>query len=112
MTMGEWGLFARGKLAWTDFPTSVPPVKNGAVWGKRRTSNPAAICGYFQLWNYVRCRGKKYFPYSPSAACYDVDFALSFPEHLRMFLEDVEVLHLGPQRVNWDGRVSEAWGMR
>lgn len=105
----DWEMMREGTKKWKDFPIAIPVVKNGQVWGKRRTKNPAAICGYFQFWHYLKAMGKRYFPYSPNAACYDVDFALSFPEELRSFIEGVEVLHLGPQKVNWDGRCAPRW---
>lgn len=106
----ELQMLRAGQKGWEDFPVHIPKVKNGTVWGgKRRTRNPVAICGYFQLWHSVHCAGKKYFPYSPNAAGYDVDFALSFPEHMRSFIEGIDVLHLGSPIANWDGRMTPSW---
>lgn len=67
------------------------------------TSNPAAVSGYFQLfWN----DGVRVFRSYPDASEYDIDFALRFAR--REWL-DFYVMHVGPNRVNWKGRVSEAW---
>ena len=98
-----------GFLNWDDFPLSVPPIKNGKVWGCLPTSNPAALCGYVHLWNLKHSIGMKRLPNSNNAARYDVGFALSFPETMRGFLENREVLHLGPEEANWNGRCSERW---
>lgn len=104
-----WNEFVDQRRSFESFPIDIPPVKNGRVWGSRPTSNPAALCAYFQLWNPMCSVGMKQFPRSPTAADYDVEFALSFPEHQRSFLSDYEVLHLGPSKANWGGRKSARW---
>jgi hypothetical protein len=108
-TKREWDCFKSGSLKWNDFPLSVPPIRKGRAWGQFPTSNPAALQGYVQLWNMKHAVGMKQLPLSNNAAEYDVKFALSFPETLRRFLENREVLHLGPIRTNWDGRASARW---
>ena len=60
------------------------------------------FAGYFQL--YFE---RKYYP-AYSAACdkCDVEFASQFK---RKVLLPLTVGHIGPERVNWKGRVSELW---
>ena len=60
------------------------------------------FAGYFQL--YFE---QKYYP-AYSAACdkCDVEFANQFK---RKVLLPLTVGHIGPERVNWKGRVSETW---
>jgi aminoglycoside phosphotransferase (APT) family kinase protein len=89
-----------------EYPLAIPPVRNGMVW-RRPTSQPAALSGYFHLWN----RGttdRAFFPASLTAANYDVDFALRFPEQERHYLPG-DVIHLGPPKQNWSGRISAPW---
>jgi aminoglycoside phosphotransferase (APT) family kinase protein len=89
-----------------DYPLAIPPVRNGMVW-RRPTSQPAALSGYFHLWNRGTT-GKAFFPSSPNAAEYDVEFALQFPEQQRHYMPG-DVIHLGPVKQNWSGRVSPPW---
>lgn len=108
-TQSKWNDFVAGHRKWETFTINIPPVINGLVWGGRPTNNPAALSGYFQLWNPLFSSGLKRFPEMPTAKGYDVDFALSFPAAMRRFLFPADVLHLGPSKVNWAGRCSEAW---
>lgn len=106
----HWRAYLDMSVQWSDFPLDIPSVIGGKVWGHLPTSNPAALCGYFQLWHFMNAVGVRQLPESPTAANYDVDFALSFPESLRRYMDNYEVLHLGPAKTNWAGRVSAAWG--
>jgi hypothetical protein len=104
----DWINHKAGDIPWCAFPLQLPPIINGMAWGHRPTMNVAGLCGYFQLWNL----GNPYvnrFPESMNAATYDVLFGMSFPEERRHFLPGLEALHLGRQRRNWDGRISEQW---
>jgi hypothetical protein len=89
-----------------EYPLTIPPVRNGMVW-RRPTSQPAALSGYFHLWNRGTT-GREFFPASSTAANYDVEFALQFPEQQRVYLPG-DVIHLGPPKENWSGRVSTPW---
>jgi aminoglycoside phosphotransferase (APT) family kinase protein len=89
-----------------EYPLAIPPVRNGRVW-RRPTSQPAALSGYFHLWNRGTA-GQPFYPPSPNAAEYDVEFALQFPEAQRHYLLG-DVIHLGPVKQNWSGRVSKPW---
>jgi len=109
-TEEEWRALRAGRRRLEDLPLSIPPVVNGRVWKHRPTGNPAALCGYLQLWHATKAAGMKRMPASHNAAGYDVEFGLSFPEASRSFLKGREVLHLGPSKANWDGRVSPRWG--
>lgn len=102
----QWNAFVGKSLRWNDFPLYVP---DGKGWRHRPTSNPAALCGYFQLWHFDHAVGVHRLPESPTAANYDVEFALSFPDHLRRYIDDCETLHLGLVGTNWFGRVSPIW---
>ena len=89
-----------------DYPLMIPPVKSGMVW-RRPTTNPAALSGYFHLWNRA-VSNRLFYPASPTAAEYDVEFALQFRDDQRDYLSG-DVVHLGPVRQNWSGRVSIPW---
>lgn len=89
-----------------EYPLIIPPVRDGRVW-RRPTANPAALSGYFQLWDRANAP-ELFFPGSPDASNYDVEFALQFPDERRFFLAG-EVVHVGPVRQNWTGRVSPQW---
>lgn len=108
-TEADLGDFLDGALPFESFHVNVPPIVNGRVWGRRPTSNPAGLLGYLQLWHLTGARGLRTLPESQTAAKYDVQFGLSFPEHLRKYLDCREVLHLGTPKVNWRGRVSSRW---
>jgi len=110
-TEQEWRKLCAGQLCVDDLPLYVPEVVNGKVWKHRPTNNSAALCGYFQLWHITNAIGMKRMPPSSNASSYDVLFAFSFPEALRLFIEGREVLHLGPRKTNWDGRVSPRWNI-
>lgn len=98
-----WNDFVAGRLTWTDFEEQ-KIITNGKAWGMVSTNNPAALSGYFHLWQL----GKRRYPSSKNAAFYDVRFALGFPSSCRCQLP-TSVLHLGPERTNWDGRRSSIW---
>jgi hypothetical protein len=106
-TKAEWDAFVAGRRDWSSFPLDNPPTIDGKIWGKVPTRNPAGLMGYFQLWHFSALRGRA-LPPSRNAASYDVRFALSFAESRRHGLQ-FEVLHLGPIRMNWNGRVSPVW---
>lgn len=108
-TESEWDDFISRRRSLYSFPLDVPPVIDGQVWGDKPTTNPAALCGYLQIWNPARGSGFTSFPEAPSAAQYDVEFALSYPEQLRKFLPGVDVLHLSVCATNWEGRRSPRW---
>lgn len=110
-TEKEWLELRAGRRGVEDFPLYVPAVVNGKVWKHRPTANPAALCGYLQLWHATKAAGLKRMPASLNAANYDVLFAFSFPDALRSFVKGREVLHLGPSKANWDGRVSPRWNL-
>jgi hypothetical protein len=101
--------YSENRRTLQSFPLRIPPIRNGRAWGHFPTSNPAALSGYMQLWCPDGSDGLKRFPESQNAAGYDVTFALSFPEEKRYFLQDIDVLHLGPPKVNWNGRSSARW---
>lgn len=107
----EWRELITGKRRVDELPLYVPGVVNGKVWKHRPTDNPAALCGYFQLWHATEAAGMKRMPHSSNAASYDVLFAFSFPDALRSFIPGRELLHLGPRKTNWDGRVSPLWNL-
>ena len=110
-TEQEWRELITGRRRIDELPLYVPAVVNGKVWKHRPTDNPAALCGYLQLWHATRAVGLKRLPASSNATSYDVLFAFSFPDALRSFIEGREVLHLGPRKTNWDGRVSPRWNL-
>jgi lantibiotic biosynthesis protein len=103
-----WQDFAAGRRDIRSFPLDMPPVWQGRIWNLP-TVNPAAIYGCFQLWNPARSRGGTRFVEAPTAAGYDVAFALSYADADRSFVPGLEILHLGECRVNWNGRCSSRW---
>lgn len=104
-----WNDFVTGSREWTSFELDVPRIKNGKLWGLHDTTNAAAVYGYFQLWHVAGAVGARRFVSCPTAALYDVLFALSFGDSHRINLPRQEVLHVGPIRENWSGRTSEKW---
>jgi hypothetical protein len=104
----DWISFRAGRMPWGAFPLDIPPVIGGKVWGGVPTANPAGLMGYFQLWHLSCLGGIRIMPLSRNAASYDISFALRFADNKRVLLP-FEVLHLGPIRVNWDGRNSASW---
>lgn len=104
--------YLRGDLDLTQFPTYVPRIIDGKVWGHRPTSNPAALSGYLQLWCPRHSVGHSLFAPTGTAADYDVEFGLSFPEDMRSYIPDCDVLHLGPIGTNWSGRRSPLWSLQ
>ncbi len=50
-SVDEWLDICAGRRNVEDFPFYIPGVENGKVWKHRPTDNPAALCGYFQLWH-------------------------------------------------------------
>jgi hypothetical protein len=103
-----WHEFSSGARGLESFPLDFALVWHGRVWNLP-TVNPAALYGCLQLWNSAHGSGAKRFREFPTAAAYDVAFALSFGEDHRAFLPDFEVLHLGESRTNWGGRRSARW---
>lgn len=106
-TEHQWKQISDGTLTPGDLPIYTVPVTNGKAWGHRPAENPAALSGYFQLWHPTTTQITR-FPPKPSAAGYDVEFALMFPDERRYYLSG-EAVHLGPLRKNWNGRVSPRW---
>lgn len=102
--------FVNGRRSLTDFAIDVPPVVDGKVWGSVPSANPAALCGYFQMWWHSADGVKRSLPRSRNAAGYDVCFGITFEDANRAYLPDNEVLHLGPCKTNWNGRASSRWG--
>lgn len=109
-TEEEWKAFqcSQGELPIAPLPEIRTVGKHKMIWNYR-TSNPAALEGYFQLWNYRTC--PKPIPPSKTAANYDDQFAMSWPEDRRAFVPDesFRVVHLGIPRKNWNGRVTPKW---
>ena len=105
----EWDAFIAGHKPWRSFTYDPPEIRRGKLWGIHDTTNVAGIYGYFQLWNPGSAVGDRRFTPHPTAADYDVMFALSFGDQHRHHLPGKEVLHLGPTRTNWTGRRSEKW---
>lgn len=101
--------YTEGTRSLLSFDCNIPKVRNGMVWGHRPTSNPAALQGYFQLWCPASASGAAWFDETGTAAGYDVQFGLSFPSNNRRYLESIEVLHLGLEKTNWEGRASTRW---
>lgn len=104
-----WNEFAKHKRTIDSFPAEELPLKNGRVWGACPTSNVAGLCGYFQLWHPKHSLGARRFAQRPTAARYDLDFALSFPDETRALIPRYDVLHLGITKVDWAGRRSKRW---
>lgn len=110
-TEEDWNDFKSGKKKAEDFPYSDSlKMENGWVWGRFFSSNPAGWIGYFHLWNYKDNEWARAMPQTKSAAYLDVHFASKFGEAHRHYLPTSEVIHLGEERQNWDGRVTEYWG--
>ncbi len=105
----DWVRYKSGKKKWNDFEIEVHEVIDGKVWGHRPTANPAGMCGYFQMWNPGKSSGSKMLPQSTTAGGYDADFAMSFEDENRRYIDGLEVIHLGDPYTNWKGRVSRDW---
>jgi hypothetical protein len=105
----EWADYRSRRRALESFQLEAHPIVGGKLRGTLRTGNVAGLLGYFQMWNPARSAGWRRFRETPSASEYDVLFGLSYLESNRRFLEECEVLHLGPARVNWSGRRSGRW---
>jgi hypothetical protein len=107
----DWDAFKAGDKCAEEFPLcNAVKVKDGWIWNEYYSSNPAAICGYFQLWNYKNNEWAQAVPQTKNAAKYDVLFAFQFGEAHRHNLPTSDVVHLGEDQVNWNGRVSSIWG--
>jgi hypothetical protein len=92
-TQAGWRELVNGRRPPARFPLDVAPVWQERIW-MLPTANAAGLYGCFQLWNRAEGAGAKRFPEMPTAAGYNVKFALSYPEHARTFLQDYEILHL------------------
>lgn len=79
------------------------------LWGHRPTSNPIGVLGFFQLWHYPT-HPHGLFEHR-TAAKYDVDLALKWPDAARKLLpwNAYSVIHLGPSAANWRGRQTKLW---
>lgn len=105
----DWDELAAGERALDSFSVDELPIRGGKIWGRLPTTNPAGLCGYFQLWHGDDTANDRRFPPSRSAGGYDVRFATTFPPSQRAFLHHRPVLHIGPERRNWYGRQTERW---
>lgn len=112
-TETEWMTALRVRN-WLELPLSpLPPVrglgKKRRVWGSRRTKNPVGIQGYFQLWHYPTYP-HKLLEYR-TAKNYDVDLGLKWPDDYRVLVPwpVYTVIHLGPRKKNWSGRITSTW---
>lgn len=81
-------------------------------WKQLPRINDREPAGYFQLFNTE----SKYFGTRPwyeskwtTAQGCDSVFSARWPRTEWKFLKEFEVLHLGPIRINWEGRKSEKW---
>lgn len=90
-------------------PATVEVEGRLCVWGnsRLRATDAAGLFGYLQMWNLGRFNAR-YPTQFQSAHSYDVRFASLWPEENRHWLSD-EVLHLGPAKTNWHGRLTERW---
>ena len=101
--------FLDGKKPLQDFPFDTPLIIEGQVFGDIPVNNLAGLAGYLHLWSPQHAAGNPLFPVTGTAEGYDLQFALSFPEENRSYLDPLEVLHIGPTFVNWHGRRSPRW---
>lgn len=112
-TAEEWAR-ACDNQSWFDLPLEpLPAIKmtgrGPRLWGHRPTSNPIAVKGFFQLWNYRR--HPVVIPEHKTAAKYDVELALMWPQDRRVLVPwpGYTPIHIGDPRVNWSGRKSDRW---
>jgi len=108
-TEAQWKRCKRKKSWYSLGLDPLPAVRKNKVWGKRPTSNPIGIEGYFQLWHYpTRPIG---ISENRTAAKYDVALGLEWADEKRLLLPwvDYAVLHLGHLGRNWKGRKTERW---
>jgi len=68
------------------------------------TTNP--ILGYFQLWRYSRARGWVFGSYK-DASQWDMVLTAKVTNHY--VLKELQGLHLGYPKKNWQGRITEKW---
>jgi hypothetical protein len=78
-----------------------------ARYGPGLKAGRAGLLGYFQLWHYPTFPQRR-FPSSCNAAGYDKAFGRLWPRPDRCYVEG-DVVHLGINKANWNGRVTEAW---
>lgn len=100
--------------AWFKLPLEpLPAIKMTSrgprLWGHRPTSNPIGVKGFFQLWNFHR--HPIMLNEHPTAAKYDVELALRWPQEMRKLVPwpGYTPIHIGVPRVNWAGRKSGRW---
>jgi len=104
-TPEEWIKFKSGEFK--PETMRLPGVMENHVWGVH-SNNPIGFSGYFQMWNFKN--RPTYFPITPNAQRYDVMMAARWLDTKRKFLDgDLFVYHLGEEKINWDGRVSQKW---
>jgi len=101
---------------WYDMPyIPLPPIKRTPkglkVWAYRKSGNPIAMQGYFQLWHWRT--NPHTLKEHHTAAVYDSELAERWPDHLRHFVPwtNYSVMHMGQARVNWEGRTTEHWAV-
>lgn len=80
------------------------------AWGVIPSKASGALQGFFQLFHKPSHPDRTYGDF-PKHDPYDVHFAFQWPESERQNVPNLEVLHLGPVRANWHGRVSERWDL-
>ncbi len=102
--------YLEGDKPLTDFPYDIPTTLNKEFFGDLPLTNLAGLAGYLHLWSPQHAVGDRRFPVTGTAEGYDLQFALSFPEENRAYLDPLELLHIGPTFVNWHGRKSPRWG--
>jgi hypothetical protein len=78
-----------------------------ARYGPGLKAGRAGLLGYFQLWHFPTFPQRR-FPRSCNAAGYDTAFGRLWPKSHRRYLEG-DVVHLGVNKANWNGRVTETW---
>lgn len=111
--VAQWEKCIRERKYFRQRMSPLPPLRgkgqNKRVWGFRPTKNPVGLQGYFQLWHYGKHPIR--FREHPTAAKYDVDLGLQFPDERRVLVPwpNYTVLHLGIRKTNWKGRVTASW---
>ncbi len=105
---GDWF-----KLPYIKLPDIITTPRGPRLWGWRKTANPIAIQGYFQLWN-MRTYPHRRFKESDTATKYDVDFAMLWSDSQRKLIPwpSFTGIHLGEARLNWRGRTTAIWPTR
>lgn len=87
-------------------------IPNDKEWHNLPRVNDREPAGYFQLFHtssqFFGSRPWYESKWTTAQGC-DSVFSARWPRQNWKFLSEFEVLHLGPIKVNWSGRVSEKW---